>query len=159
MSLIKLKQLENKFNILEERLDVLEKEVAKPPLEFLEDRSTWKDKMTSWDQGKEFTSSTLSSLRPCYCYLPPSFINITIPWRFVDQASVSEHQGTPRTPHTNEMHVPGTEWHSGLANQRQHLQIYFTSLITLLSGINDFFSELSFMSQCVPQRFTKRILS
>ena len=46
MSLIKLKQLENKFNILQERVEIIEKEIEKPPLEFLETRSA-KEKMTS----------------------------------------------------------------------------------------------------------------
>lgn len=50
---IKLKQLEINFNILQERLDVLEKAVFKHPLEFLENKTTWKDRMASWVQGKE----------------------------------------------------------------------------------------------------------
>jgi len=78
MSLIKLKQLEKHFNILQERLELLEVDVDRLPLMFLEDRSAWKDKITSWDHGKELTSSALSALRSCYCYLSPNFISIII---------------------------------------------------------------------------------
>ncbi len=46
VSLIKLRQLENKFEILQERMEIIEKEIEKPPLEFLETRST-KDRMSS----------------------------------------------------------------------------------------------------------------
>ncbi|XP_078383843.1 protein argonaute-2-like isoform X2 [Oculina patagonica] len=46
VSLIKLRQLENKVEILQERMDIIEKEMEKPPLELLETRST-KDKMAS----------------------------------------------------------------------------------------------------------------
>ena len=74
-----LSRLENNFNMLQGTLDLVEVDAAWPPLELLEDRSVqWKDKMTSWDHGKELTLSALSALRPCYCCLPPRLISITI---------------------------------------------------------------------------------
>lgn len=91
LSLIKIKQLENKFNILEERVEVLEEEIARPQLALLEDRSTFQEKMISWNQGKDSTFAALSAVRPCYCFLLSSFITIAIPWLFVDVVSVSKH--------------------------------------------------------------------
>lgn len=56
--LIRLKQLENKFNILQERMEILEEEFENLSLEVMETRSA-KDKTTSIkeiievEQGKE----------------------------------------------------------------------------------------------------------
>lgn len=58
VSLIRLKQLENKFSILQERMEILEEEFENLSLEVMETRSA-KDKTTSIkeiievEQGKE----------------------------------------------------------------------------------------------------------
>ncbi len=75
--MIKLKQLENKFKIVQEGMEIIEKEIEKPPLEFLETGSA-KDKMTSSKEIIEEERGTKTMYLRCNVSLAWSVIYPTV---------------------------------------------------------------------------------